>query len=333
MARAALAARRRGRRAASGASGGTGGAKSRGREAGGRRAVGDAKGATKGTAKSQGRGWTGTGGARSGAPRSDARVRGAARPASGSSGAGIGGEQVEGRQAVRELLRARRRAVLLLSISDGVGQAATVDDIVALAESSGVPVRYVTRPTLDAMAQTDAPQGVIARAEPLPEVDLDRLVSGAGGRPPFLVVLDGLTDPRNLGAVMRSALSAGATGLVVGRHRSARLSPAAVKAAAGAVEYLPVAPVAGIPAALSQIVEAGVWTVGLEAGSSVSLWELEIASEPIALVLGAEGKGISRLALQRCDLAVDIPLFGPLDSLNVAAAAALACFEVARRRG
>jgi 23S rRNA (guanosine2251-2'-O)-methyltransferase len=183
------------------------------------------------------------------------------------------------------------------------------------------------------MALTEAPQGVVARAAPIQESDLaDLVVRRAGGGAPFLVVLDGVTDPHNLGAVMRSALSAGATGLVIGRHRAARLTPAAVKAAAGAVEHLRVARVAGIPAALTSLVEAGIWTVGLDAGSPDSLWDLQIAREPLALVLGAEGRGLSRLTSQRCDVAVKIPLSGPLESLNVSVAAALACFEVARKR-
>jgi 23S rRNA (guanosine2251-2'-O)-methyltransferase len=205
-------------------------------------------------------------------------------------------------------------------------------DILRLAGSSRVPVRQVSRAQLDAMAQTDSPQGVLATAEPLREGHLDGLAATTGSRPPLLVVLDGVTDPHNLGAVMRSAVCAGATGLVIGRHRSARLSPAAIKAAAGAAEHLPVAIVAGIPAALAQLGAAGVWTVGLEPGSSSSLWDLTLAAEPIALVLGAEGRGLSRLVLRRCDVLVEIPLTGPIDSLNVSAAAALACFEVARRR-
>lgn len=146
------------------------------------------------------------------------------------------------------------------------------------------------------------------------------------------MVLDGVTDPHNVGAVMRSALSAGATGLVLGRHRAAGLGPTAVKAAAGAVEYLPVAEVAGIPSALSQLSQAGVWTVALDSAAKTQLWDLTLASEPVALVLGDEGRGLSPLVRQRCDLAVRIPLRGPLESLNVSAAAALACFEVARRR-
>jgi 23S rRNA (guanosine2251-2'-O)-methyltransferase len=205
-------------------------------------------------------------------------------------------------------------------------------DILRLAGSSRVPVRQVSRAQIDAMAQTDSPQGVVATADPLKEGDLDHLAARSGNGPPLLVVLDGVTDPHNLGAVMRSAVCAGATGLVIGRHRSARLSPAAVKAAAGAAEHLPVATVAGIPAALAQLAAAGLWTVGLEPGSPTSLWDLTLASEPIAVVLGAEGRGLSRLVLRRCDIVVEIPLTGPLDSLNVSAAAALACFEVARRR-
>jgi 23S rRNA (guanosine2251-2'-O)-methyltransferase len=205
-------------------------------------------------------------------------------------------------------------------------------DILRLAGSSRVPVRQVSRAQLDAMAQTDSPQGVVATADPLKEGDLDHLAARSWSGPPLLVVLDGVTDPHNLGAVMRSAVCAGATGLVIGRHRSARLSAAAVKAAAGAAEHLPVATVAGIPAALAQLATAGLWTVGLEPGSPTSLWDLTLASEPIALVLGAEGRGLSRLVLRRCDILVEIPLTGPLDSLNVSAAAALACFEVARRR-
>jgi 23S rRNA (guanosine2251-2'-O)-methyltransferase len=106
----------------------------------------------------------------------------------------------------------------------------------------------------------------------------------------------------------------------------------ATKAAAGAAEWLPVAPVTGVPAALAELRTAKVWTVGLDAGAPRTLWDLELATEPIAIVLGAEGSGLGRLTRQRCDLVVGIPLEGPLDSLNVSAAAALACFEVARRR-
>lgn len=241
---------------------------------------------------------------------------------------GAGGTQVEGRQAVRELLRAGTRRVRQVQLaadarSDALGE------IAELAAAAGATVRWVGRDQLDAAAGTEAHQGVMALAAPLREWELDDLLRGPE---PFLVVLDGVTDPQNLGAVMRSALGAGATGIVVGRHRAATLSPAAVKAAAGAVEHLPLATVAGVPAALSRLRQAGVWTVGLDAGGPTSLWDLPVADQSVALVLGAEGRGLSTLARARCDVLAAIPLAGPLESLNVSAAAALGCFEVARRR-
>jgi 23S rRNA (guanosine2251-2'-O)-methyltransferase len=234
---------------------------------------------------------------------------------------------------VRELLRARRRTVHSVTVAESTERNGLLDEIIALAGEEGVPVRRVARDRIEAMALTDAPQGVIAAAEPLVEVELAALAARrAGGAPPFLVVLDGVTDPHNVGAVMRSALSAGATGLVVARHRAAHLGPTAVKAASGAAEWLPVAVVAGIPNALSELKEAGVWTVGLDADGAVSVWDLEVATEPLALVLGAEGDGLARLTRQRCELIASVPMQGPLASLNVSAAAALGCFEVARRR-
>jgi 23S rRNA (guanosine2251-2'-O)-methyltransferase len=240
---------------------------------------------------------------------------------------------VEGRQAVRELLRARRRPVRQLWVAEGAESGEVLAEILDLARSAGVPVRRLPRSDIDARAATDAPQGVVAVAAALPSARLEDL-SGPGrdGQPPMVVVLDGVTDPHNVGAVMRSALSAGATGLVLGRHRNAGLGPVAVKVAAGAAEYLPVVVVGGIPAALSALSAAGVWTVALDGEASLSLWGLQVASEPVALVLGDEGRGLSRLTRERCELAVRIPLHGPLASLNVSAAAALACFEVARHR-
>ena len=241
----------------------------------------------------------------------------------------VGGEQVEGRQPVRELLRAGRRRVHHITVSDSSGESGPLGEIMDLAGAAGVPLRRTDRAQLAHLAVTDAPQGIVARADPLPETPLETL---ARAPTPFLVVLDGVTDPHNLGAVMRSALSAGATGLVIGRHRSAHLTPAALKAAAGAAEYLPVAVVPGVPAALAALSGAGVWTVAVDTAAPASLWDLAVATEPIALVFGAEGRGLARLVRQRCELAVTIPLRGPLDSLNVAAAATLACFEVARIR-
>ncbi len=246
---------------------------------------------------------------------------------------GLDGTQVEGRQAVRELLLAGRRRVREVHLSTDSERSGIIEDILGLAAELRVPVREVPRTKLDHIARTDAPQGVVAIADRLPATPLDELCrEGPAGRP-FLVALDGVTDPGNLGTLLRTAECAGATGAVLPRHRSARISPAVTKAAAGAVEHLAVSQVAGLPAALEEMRAAGVWTVGLDAGGQVEVHDLELASESVCLVLGAEGRGLSRLVAQRCDLVASIPLHGHLASLNVAAAGAIACYEVARRRG
>jgi 23S rRNA (guanosine2251-2'-O)-methyltransferase len=146
-------------------------------------------------------------------------------------------------------------------------------------------------------------------------------------------VLDGVTDPHNLGALLRTAVAAGMTGAVLGRHRSAHVTPTVAKAAAGAVEHLPMALVAGIPAALADMARAGVWSVGLATDGDRSIDDLDLGDQALALVLGSEGKGLSRLVRQRCDVLAAIALRGPVESLNVAAAGAVAAFTFARARG
>jgi 23S rRNA (guanosine2251-2'-O)-methyltransferase len=249
-----------------------------------------------------------------------------------SSARGLGGEQVEGRQAVRELLVAGRRKVREVWLVDEGDDAPILSDIRELAAGNRVTVTTVSRGRFAAQARCEAPQGVLALAAPLPEADLDDLVAGRPGSPPFLVALDGVTDPGNLGAILRSAECAGVTGAVLPRHRAVHVTPAATKAAAGAVEHVPIAVVGGLPAALARLRTAGVHVVGLDGASSASLYELAGADGPVCLVLGAEGRGLSRLVRERCDEVVAIPMAGVLGSLNVSAAAALACFEVARRR-
>lgn len=253
---------------------------------------------------------------------------GGARPGS----TGLGGTQVEGHHAVAELLHARRRRARRLWVSTAHAPDGVVALLAAQARSDGVPVHEKSPEALAAAALTNAPQGVIAWADPVEAVSLDALVGARDATAPFLVCLDGVTDPGNLGAVMRSALCAGATGMVVGRHRSAPLTPAAVKAAAGAVEHLPIAVVPGVPSALARLAAAGVWTAGLDVAGREDIWSVPVLDGAVALVLGAEGRGLSVLAKQRCDVLVRIPQAGVLGSLNVAAAAAVACFEVARRR-
>ncbi|HET6832377.1 MAG TPA: 23S rRNA (guanosine(2251)-2'-O)-methyltransferase RlmB [Acidimicrobiales bacterium] len=258
----------------------------------------------------------------------------------------MGGDQVEGRQAVRELLLAGTRRVREVWMEHDGDDASILGDIRELAEANRVPLNIVGRGRFSAKARSEVPQGVLALAAPLPEADLDDLIAGrraahgtaarAAGHDeaasPFLVALDGVTDPGNLGAILRSAECAGVTGVVLPRHRAVHVTPAATKAAAGAVEHLPIAVVGGLPAALARMRDAGVYVVGLEGQAARSLYDLAVPDGRVCVVLGAEGRGLSRLVRERCDELVAIPLHGRLGSLNVSAAAALACFEVARRR-
>lgn len=259
----------------------------------------------------------------------------------GSDSYALGGDHVEGRRAVRELLVAGRRSVLELLVAEGQDSSPLLDEIETLARARDVVMRVVPHDVLRSRAATASPQGVVAFATPIEAVDLDDLVIGGNdrraattpeGAVPFLFVLSEVTDPHNLGAILRSALGAGATGIVLGKHRAAHLSPAAVKAAAGAVEHLSFAAVAGVAQLLAELGRRGVWSVGLDPQGEESIATLRVATEPLALVVGAEGQGLSRLVKDRCDVLCRIPLYGAVESLNVSVAAALAGFAVATRR-
>jgi len=251
----------------------------------------------------------------------------------GSGRKGLGGRQIEGRNAVRELLMGERRRVHEIWISGELEGDQGVADIVEIARAQRVPVSYVAKAKLEREARSEAPQGVLAHAAELPEADMASLVRGRSGSPPFLVAVDGVTDPGNLGAIIRSCDGAGVHGVLLPQHRAVHVTPTVAKASAGAVEYVGLALVPGLPAVLKQLKDRGIWVVGLDDGADQTLFELEsLATEPICLVLGAEGAGLSRLVRDRCDSIVSIPMLGGVSSLNVSAAAALATFEVARAR-
>ncbi len=241
----------------------------------------------------------------------------------------LGGEVIPGRRAVRELLRSGRRPVRHVLLARERDRSDVVDEIVDLAARAQVPVRIVDSARVAREAQIETHQGVVARAAPVASTPIGDLCAVHDA---FLVAFDGITDPRNLGAILRTAEVAGATGALVPRHRSAPLSPAAVKAAAGAIEHLRLSSVAGIANALEEAARADVWSVGIDADAATSVTDLTVADAPIVLVFGAEGSGMSRLVRERCDVLASIPMHGSIESLNVAAAAAIACFEVARKR-
>jgi 23S rRNA (guanosine2251-2'-O)-methyltransferase len=218
-------------------------------------------------------------------------------------------------------------------VATDVDDSGVIADIADLAADQRVPVVEVNRRRMEQVARSESPQGVLAKAAPLPEADLDELLRRRPGRPPFLLAVDGVTDPGNLGALLRTAEGAGVTGVLLPRHRAVHVTPTVAKAAAGAIEHLRIAVVPGLPSALAACRERGLWAVGLDDAADRSLFDLgDIARDAVVVVLGAEGAGLSRLARERCDLVVSIPMRGRIGSLNVSNAGALALYEITRAR-
>lgn len=234
------------------------------------------------------------------------------------------GNRVEGVHAVAAAVAAGRVERLLVDRR----RMADLAGLLETARDAGAVIEAVDR--IAEQAVTDAPQGVVAHCRPIPPAGLDEAV--AAGDPPAVVVLDHLEDPRNVGAIARSMLGAGVLGLVVARRRTAPIGATAFKAAAGALEHVTVAEVSSVAAAVEDLKRLELWTVGLDAGSSRELFGLPLLTEPVALVVGAEGTGLGRLVGERVDVRVSIPLAPPVESLNASVAAALAVFEVFRMR-
>jgi 23S rRNA (guanosine2251-2'-O)-methyltransferase len=193
-----------------------------------------------------------------------------------------------------------------------------------------VRIRYVTRDELDQASKRGAHQGVVADVERRTEATLEDLADATNG-PPLIVVLDEVEDPQNVGAILRTVDACGGSGVVRQTRRAAALDGAAVKASAGAVNYVPVADVVNIARSLEDLKEAGVWTVGLDAGAKMAYYEWDLTL-PTAVVVGAEGHGLRRLVRERCDQVVGIPMLGHVGSLNVSVATAVVLYEAVRQR-
>jgi 23S rRNA (guanosine2251-2'-O)-methyltransferase len=235
--------------------------------------------------------------------------------------AGIG-DSVEGIHAVRAAIEAGRVERLFVDRRRR-------DDLEGMVGTSGVPYEVVDDIRLHAL--TEVPQGFVAKCRPIAAVSVKQAIGLA--TPAALMMLDHVEDPHNLGAVARSAHAAGVQALITGGRRSAPFGPAAFKAAAGALEHVRVCIVSSIADTVTKLKRAGVWTVGLSAGVPQSLFGLSLLTEPVAIVAGAEDKGLSRLVGDRVDVVASIPMRSELESLNVSVAAALAMFEIGRVRG
>jgi 23S rRNA (guanosine2251-2'-O)-methyltransferase len=214
-----------------------------------------------------------------------------------------------------------------------------IEEIVALARERGVPVRFEDRAQIDRLAGTPQHQGVVALAAARQSISLEELLRLRGSsegaprksRGGLIVLLDGIEDPHNLGAVVRSALAAGAEGVVLPERRAAGLNATVARAAAGALEHLPVARVVNIARAMEELKEAGYWLVGLDERAEKNYTQVDLTGS-IGLVLGGEGAGLHDLVRKRCDFLVSIPTTGPVRSLNVSVAAGIVLFEAVRQR-
>ena len=238
---------------------------------------------------------------------------------------------IEGRNAVIEALRAGEN-IDKIYLQKGETDK-TLGHIASKARAAGVVVVEADKRKLDGMSRTHAHQGVIALAAVREYVSVESMLQSAAdrGEAPLLVVCDEISDPHNLGAIIRTASCAGAHGVIIPKRRSAGLTAVVAKTSAGAVAYMPVARVPNIPALLKDLKKQGVWVFGTSARGNTTLYDADLKG-PAAIVIGSEGDGMTRLAEENCDFLVSIPMKGRMDSLNASAAAAILLYEAVRQR-
>lgn len=238
-------------------------------------------------------------------------------------------EVLFGRRPVVESLRAGQ-AIQRIYLTEGLDRSAAVDEIRRRAKQAGIPVAAVPRVEIDRLADGGNHQGVVAHTARYRYAPFQDLLRG-GAR--ALLFLDGITDPHNVGALIRTAGAAGFGGVVLPTRRSSGVTGAVRRVSAGATEVVPVARVANLATALEEAKGAGLWIVGLDAAAEADVWSSNLAEPPVGLVLGAEGKGLSQNVAAHCDGLVRIPMEGRIESLNVSVAGGIAMFEIARRAG
>lgn len=241
-------------------------------------------------------------------------------------------ELIEGRNPVIEALKAGRPLNKIL-LAENIGRHSSIASILQLARSGKVPVEYVPRQVIDEASSTSVHQGVLAYAAVKGYVGLDDLlgISMEKREPPLYCILDGIEDPHNLGAILRTAEASGTHGIIIRSRRAAGLTAAVTRTSAGAVEYVPVARVSNISQAITTLKSNNVWVYGIDAAASMTYTKLDF-KVPAAVVVGGEGSGISELVKKNCDILARIPMKGQITSLNASVAAALALYEAFRQR-
>jgi 23S rRNA (guanosine2251-2'-O)-methyltransferase len=240
-------------------------------------------------------------------------------------------EQIEGRNPVLEALRAGHEINKIYVLK---GEATgSLKSILDLAARKRIPVNFLELQVLDKMATTRNHQGVIAQAASWKYASVDLILEQAvkKGEPPFVVILDGVEDPQNLGSIIRTAEAAGVHGIIIPERRAAGLSVAVSRASAGAIEYMPVARVTNLTRTIEDLKKVGLWFSAAEMTGKVEFEQADLKG-PIGLVIGGEGNGISRLVLEHCDQSIRLPMWGQVNSLNVAVATGIALYEIRRQR-
>jgi 23S rRNA (guanosine2251-2'-O)-methyltransferase len=239
---------------------------------------------------------------------------------------------IEGRNPVIETLKSGRPINRILLARD-IGRHGAIAEVLHLSQARGIPVEYVTRRVIDESSTTSAHQGVIAYAAVKEYVALENLliISKERNEPPLYCILDGIEDPQNLGAILRTAEASGIHGVIIRSRRAVGLTAAVAKASAGAVEYVPVARVSNISQAVVTLKRSGVWVVGIDPTGKIDYSQVDFRLAT-AIVIGGEGKGLSDLVKKRCDSVASIPMRGKITSLNASIAAALVMYEAFKQR-
>jgi len=239
---------------------------------------------------------------------------------------------IEGRNPVIETLKSGRPINRILLARD-IGRHGAIAEILHLSQARGIPVQYVTRRVIDESSTTSAHQGVIAYTAVKEYVALENLliISKERKEPPLYCILDGIEDPQNLGAILRTAEASGIHGVIIRSRRAVGLTAAVAKASAGAVEYVPVARVSNISQAVVTLKRSGVWVVGIDPTGKIDYSQVDFRLAT-AIVIGGEGRGLSELVQKRCDSVASIPMRGKITSLNASIAAALVMYEAFKQR-
>lgn len=241
-------------------------------------------------------------------------------------------DMIYGRNPVIEALEAGRTTMDKILIQEGLRHS-QIGYIRNLAKERGILYRFVDKRKLDLLCEGENHQGVVALAAAHTYAELEDLLAAAKKRnqPPFLVIAEGITDPHNLGSIIRTANAAGAHGVVIPKNRSVALNATVSKVSAGAVEYTPVARVTNIPQTLERLKKEGLWIVGTDLSGTQSHYECDLTG-PLGVVVGSEGEGMSRLVRESCDFLVRIPMLGEIESLNASVAAGVLLYEAVRQR-